>query len=75
MGKPKTSIIWKRSDLRAKLSEIWDPQVVVVHMWHTFDHETLKVILGSFGALAIFFFFFCSLGLMIRSTRKHFALS
>ena len=74
MGKPKTSIIWKRSDLRAKLSEIWDPQVVVVHMWHTFDHETLKVILGSFGALAIFFFFFLQFGLNDKKYEKTFCI-
>ncbi len=31
MEKPKTSIIWKASDRRAKRSEIWDSRVLVVH--------------------------------------------
>ncbi len=54
MEKSKTSIIWKTSDRRAKRSEIWDLRVVVQHIWGTFGLLAFKVILGSFGALAIF---------------------
>ncbi len=39
---------------RAKLSVIWDPGVLVEHVWRTFNFATFKVISGSFGALAIF---------------------
>ncbi len=63
MEKSKTSIIWKKSDRRAKRSEIWDSWVVVQHIRGTFDTLAFKVILGSFEVLAIFRNF---LGLMVR---------
>ncbi len=50
----KNSIIWTMSDRRAKLSGIWNLQVLIVHIWCTFDLVAFKVILGSFGALTIF---------------------
>ncbi len=53
-GESKTSITWKKSNCRAKRSEIWDSQVVVIHIWDTFGLVTFKVILRSFGALSIF---------------------
>ena len=54
MEKPKTSIMWKTSDHRAKRSEIWDSRTVYQHIWGTFGLVAFKVILGSFGALSIF---------------------
>ena len=68
MEKSKTSIIWKKSDRRAKRSEIWDSRVVVQHIWGAFGLVAFKVILRSFRALSIF----RNLGLMIRDRRKHF---
>ena len=68
MKKSKTSIIWKTSDCRAKRSEIWDSQVVFQDIRGTFGLVAFKVILRSFGALAIF----RNLGLMIRDRRKLF---
>ncbi len=68
MEKSKTSIIWKTSDRRAKWSELWDSWVVVQHIRGTFGLLAFKVILGSFGALAIF----RKLGLMITDRRIHF---
>ncbi len=49
MGKPKTSIIWKTSDNRAKQSDIWTSAVSVQCTQGTFDTSVIKVILGSFG--------------------------
>ncbi len=37
MGKPKTSIIWKTSDRRAKRSEIWAPGVGIQCIQGPFD--------------------------------------
>ncbi len=54
MGKPKTSIIWKTSDCRAKQSEIWASGVSIQSTQGTFDTSVVKVILGSFGVLQIF---------------------
>ncbi len=54
MEKPKCSIIWKTSDRRGHLSELWHSQVVIVHVRGAFDLIALRVILGLFGALAIF---------------------
>ena len=68
MEKSKTSVIWKTSDRRAKRSEIWDSWVVIQHIRGTFGLLAFKVILRSFGALAIF----RNLGLMIRDRRIHF---
>ncbi len=56
------------SDCRANLSENGHSQVVVQHIWGTFDLVAFNVILRSFGALSIF----RNLGLMIRDRRKHF---
>ncbi len=67
-GEINTSIIWKTSDHRAKRSEILNSWIVVQHIQGTFGLLAFKVILGSFGALAIF----CNLGLMMRDRRKHF---
>ena len=55
MEKSKASIIWKTSDRKTKRSEIWDSEVVVqvVDMCGTFGLVAFKVILTSFGALAI----------------------
>ncbi len=50
MGKPKTPIIWKTSDRRAKQSEIWALEVSIQCTQGTFDTSLIKVILGSFGA-------------------------
>ena len=68
MEKSKTSIICKTSDRRAKRSEIWYSWVVVQHIKGTIGLLTFNVILGSFGALAVF----RNLGLMIRDRRKPF---
>ncbi len=68
MEKSKTSNIWKMSDRRAKRSEIWDSWVLIQHIRGSFGLLAFKVILGSFGALAIF----RNLGLMIRDRRIHF---
>ena len=38
---------------RVKGSEIWDSGVLVEHIWDNFDLVRVKVVLGSFGALAI----------------------
>ncbi len=46
--KPKSSIIWKTSDRRAKRSEIWHSQVLTIPIWCTFDLVAFNVILGSF---------------------------
>ncbi len=54
MGKPKTSIIWKTSDRRAKQSEIWASGVSIQCTQGTFDTYVVKVILGSFGVFLIF---------------------
>ena len=54
MGKPKTSIIWKTSDRRAKRSEVWTSGVSVQCTQGTFDNSVIKVVLGSFGAFPIF---------------------
>ncbi len=54
MGKPKTSIIWKTSDRRAKWNEIWTSWVSVHSTQGTFDTSVIKVILGSFGAFPTF---------------------
>ncbi len=54
MEKSKTSIIWIISNRRAKRSEIWDSWVVTIHIRGTFGILAFKVILGSFGAFAIF---------------------
>ena len=67
MEKSKTSVIWKTSDRRAKRSEIWDSWVVIQHIRGTFGLLAFKVILRSFGALAIF----RDLSVMIRD-RIHF---
>ncbi len=64
--KSKTSIIWKTSERRAKRSEIWE--VVVQHIWGTFDLLAFNCTLGSFGALSIF----SNLGLMIRDRKNLF---
>ncbi len=50
MGKPKTSIICKTSDRRAKRSEIRALGVSIQCTQGTFDTSVIKVILGSFGA-------------------------
>ncbi len=55
MEKTKTSIIWKMSYRRAKRSEIWESRVVFQYIQGTFGIVASKVILRSFGALAIFF--------------------
>ncbi len=65
--KPKTSVIWKISNHRAKRSEIWDSQLLVEYIWHTFDLVLFKVIWGSFGGFSIF----CHLGVIIADRRKH----
>ena len=67
MEKPKASIIWKTADCRAKWGENWDSRILVVHIWRTFDFVTFKIILVSFGALAIF----RDWGLMITDRRKY----
>ncbi len=54
MEKYIKSIIWKTSGRRKKRCEIWDLWVVVQHIWGTFGLVAFKVILGSFGPLAIF---------------------
>ncbi len=54
MGKPKTSIIWKTSERRAKQSEMWASGVSIQCAQGTFETSVLKVILGSFGAFPIF---------------------
>ncbi len=41
----------KTAGLRAKLSEIWDSETLVTHIWITFDLVGFNVILGSLGAL------------------------
>ena len=51
MGKYKSANIWKTADRRAKRTEIWDSGHVVGFIWGTFDLLSVKVILGSFGAL------------------------
>ena len=38
---------------REKRGRVWDSVVLVQHMFGTFDVEVFKVILGTFGALAI----------------------
>ena len=43
--------ILKRAGRRAKLSEIWDPGLLVTCMWCTFDLVVFNVNLRSFGAL------------------------
>ena len=53
MGKPKTSIIWKTSDRRAKRSGIWASGVSIQCTQGTFDASVIKVILGSFGAIRL----------------------
>ena len=68
MEKSNTSINWKTSDRRAKLSEIWDSWVAIQHIRGTVGLLAFKVIFRSFGALAIF----RNLGLMIRYRRIHF---
>ncbi len=50
MGKPKTLIIWKTSDRRAKQSEILALGVSTKFTQGTFDTSGIKAILGSFGA-------------------------
>ena len=55
------------SDRRATRSEIWDWWVAIQHIIGIFGLLAFKVILRSFGALAIF----CNLDLMIRD-RIHF---
>ncbi len=67
METSKTLIVWKTSDSRAKLSEIWDQRILVGCTCHNVDLEMVNVILGSFGAFAIF----RKLGLMTRDMRKH----
>ncbi len=54
MEKPKTSIIWKTNDRRAKRGEIWVSRVVLQHVKGTFGRVPFNVILGAFGAFAIF---------------------
>ncbi len=56
MEKPKTSIIWKMSDFRAKLGEIWDSRVADKHISGTFGLVAFSVILilRSLGALTNF---------------------
>ena len=54
MGKPKSSIIWKTSDRRAKRSEIWASGVSLQCTQGTFDTSVIKVVLGPFGAFPIF---------------------
>ncbi len=41
----------KTAGRRAKLSKIWDPCILVTHIWGTFDLAWLEIILESFGAL------------------------
>ncbi len=55
----KNSIIWKSSDRRAKWSVNWDSWVVAQHtcIWGIFGLLAFKVILRSFGALAILILF------------------
>ncbi len=48
------SNILEMASRRAKRGEIWDSGVLVQYIWDTFDLSMLKVILGSFIALAIF---------------------
>ena len=69
-GESKTSIIWKMSDRRAALSAIWDSWVLAIHIWCAVDLITSKVILGSFGSLAIF----NDRGVMVTDRRKYFTL-
>ncbi len=52
-GEIKNLNIWKTSDRRAKRSEIWDSWVLIQHIRGTFGLLAFKVILRSFGALAI----------------------
>ena len=47
-GKSKTSIIWKTSDHRAKLSEIWDSLVPVIH---TYMYRWRCNVQGHFGII------------------------
>ena len=54
MGNPKSANIWRTADRRAKRSEIWASWVLVTIIWGTFDLLSLKVILGSIGALCEF---------------------
>ncbi len=54
MGKPKTSIILKTNDSRAKRSENWALGVIIQCTQGTFDTSVIKVILGSLGAFPIF---------------------
>ncbi len=68
MGKCKTAKILEMSSRRAKRSEIWDSWVLIQHIRGTFGLLAFKVILRSFGALAIF----RNLGLMIRDRGIHF---
>ncbi len=51
MMKPKTSIIWKMSDCRAKRSEICASVVSIQCTQDTFDTSVIKVIPGSVGAV------------------------
>ncbi len=53
-GKTKSQFSRKMRDHRVKWSLIWNSQAVIVHIWGTFGLVALKVILGSFSALAIF---------------------
>ena len=68
--KKKTQVPGKTSDRRAKLSEIWDSELVVPHIWGILGLVKFKVILRSFSALSIF----RNSGLMIRFGRKPFWL-
>ena len=52
---------------RAKRSDICDSWVLVIHIWRTVDLVTSKVILGSFGAFAIFH----DWGVMVRDRRRY----
>ncbi len=49
----KNLIIWTTNDRKAKLSEIWDSWVSSTYI-DTFGLVAFKVIMGLFGALAIF---------------------
>ena len=47
----KWPVIRKTAGCRARLSEIWESEVVVICIWGIFRLLVLKVILGSFGVL------------------------
>ena len=69
--KPKISIIWKTNYHRPKRSEICHLRVVILNIYAIMGYlwpcgVQLKVILGSFDALAIF----RNLCLMIRDRTK-----